>query len=166
MATTPSPGRHDPSRNPLAGEPSADPTPMGSMQDPLPPVDRAGYRTSDDNDVNLRDDRVSSRTTAGAGRGFATTFIIAAAVLVVAFLVALYFGSSGTNVATNPADVDVPVAGSTPDATESTGTTASGSGTAGSTDPNAVDTTGSTTTPPASGTETGTGTGTTAPANP
>jgi hypothetical protein len=138
---------------------------MGSMQDPLPPEDRAGYRTSDDNDVNIADNRTTTRAPA-AGRGFATTFIIAAAVLVVAFLVAVYFGSTGTNEATGPTGVDVPVAGSTPDATESTGTTASGSGTAGSTDPNAVDTTGSTTTPPAAGTETGIGTGTTAPASP
>jgi hypothetical protein len=105
--------------------------PLNPMQEPLGSMDRPVPRTSDDNDVNLASDGVGRRagnldrtdTAAARGRGFTTTFAIVAAVLVAAFLVALYLGSNRFN------DTQAPVADTTP------GTAPSG------------DTTGSTTTP-------------------
>ena len=128
--------------------------PVGPMGDPIP-------RTSDDNDVNIASNGVGRRagnlgrtdTAAARGRGFTTTFAIVAAILVAAFLVALYLGSSRYNTATSPSDSQAPVADTTPG-------TAPGGDTTGSTTPaepqdNAP-----------AGTGTGTGTGTTPPANP
>ena len=154
MATSPGSRRSD-TRNTVSGDP--DPTPLNPMQEPLGSMERPISRTSDDNDVNLSSD--GTRRTAGnlgttgkrgRGRGFTTTFAIIAAVLVAAFLIALYLGSDRTNEATAPTTTPPPVA-------EAPATT--------------DDTTGSTTTAPsqesapATGT-TGTGSGTTAPASP
>jgi hypothetical protein len=99
------------------------------MQEPLDPMDRPISRTSDDNDVNLA--HTESARTANAmdrrsGRGFTTTFAIVAAVLLAAFLVALYLGAERTNTATAPSDNVPPVADTAPatpdDATGSTTT--------------------------------------------
>jgi hypothetical protein len=153
MAMSPGSRRRD---NRTSGDQPQDPAPLGAMQEPLGSMDRPIPRTSDDNDVNLGSNGTgrstgnlgSTSTPSDRGRGFTTTFAIIAAVLVVAFLVALFLGADGTNQATAPTDTQAPVADSAP----------------GSTD----DTTGSTTptqpqeTAPAGG---GTGTGT-APANP
>ena len=82
-----------------------DPAPLSAMQEPLGSMDRPIPRTSDDNDVNIS----SSGTGRSAGNlgthrpstraraaGFTTTFAIIAAVLVAAFLIALYVGSDRT----------------------------------------------------------------------
>jgi YD repeat-containing protein len=125
------------------------------MQEPLDPMDRPISRTSDDNDVNLSYTE-AGRTTATdrrSGRGFTTTFAIVAAVLLAAFLVALYLGAEGTNTATVPSDTVPPVADTAPatpdDATGSTTTV----------QPTEPDTAEPADTPPAPG-------GTTAPVNP
>jgi hypothetical protein len=154
MAMSPGSRQRD-TRTASGGQPE-DPA-LNPMQEPLGSTDRPVPRTSDDNDVNLaREGTGYISTTRSAardpGRGFTTTFAIVAAVLVAAFLVALYFGSERSDLATAP-DAQPPVADTAP------GT--------------ADDTTGSTTTPaapqesaPATGGGTGTGGGTTAPANP
>lgn len=156
MAMSPSSKGRD-NRTTVAGEHPDDTAPLGAMQEPLGSVERPFPRTSDDNDVNLSSSDRTGRTytsgpvTRDRGRGFTTTFAIVAAVLLAAFLVALYMGADRTNEATAPTTTQAPVADSAP------GT--------------ADDTTGSTTpaepqnTAPETG-NTGTGTGTTAPANP
>lgn len=161
MVTSPGSRRRD-NRTTASGEPLQDPAPLGAMQEPLGSMDRPISRTSDDNDVNINESGTGRSagnlgTTGRArdtGRGFTTTFAIIAAVLVVAFLIALYVGSDRRmNEAST--GTQAPVAETTPTAPD--------------------DTTGSTTTPtqpqqtaPAegSGTGTGTGAGSTAPANP
>lgn len=162
MATTPGSKRRDP-RSTVSGELPPDPETLGTMQEPLGSTERPVYRTSDMNDLNISDNGTGRTagnlgTTGRAerrGRGFTTTFAIVAAVLVAAFLVALYFGADrSVNEATAPTGTEAPVAETAPgtnnDATSST-TPAPSQESA-----------------PATGnTETGTtGTGTTAPANP
>ncbi len=143
-------------RGPTTGNEPHDPA-LNPMQEPLGSMDRPIPRACDNNDVNLAGDgtRGTSYTSATTSRGdtrsrsFTTTFAIVAAVLVAAFLVALYLGSEGRNQATAPTGTQAPVADSAP------GT--------------ADDTTGSTTPaqPPQDGyTGTGTGGNTTAPVNP
>ena len=166
MATTPGSKRRD-TRTTSSGELPPDPETLGTMQEPLGSMDRPVHRTSDMNDLNISNNGASRTagnlgTTGSAerrGRGFTATFAIVAAILVAAFLVALYFGAGrSTNEASAPSGTQAPVAetapGSTTDTTGSTSTapsqeTAPATGTTG---------TGSTTG--------GTGTGTTAPANP
>jgi hypothetical protein len=126
------------------------------MQEPLGSMDRPVSRTSDDNDVNLgRSPGTVSGVSRDRGRGFTTTFAIIAAVLVAAFLVALFLGADRTNEATAPIDTQPPVAEIAPGTADDT---------TGSTSPaqpqDAAPATGGT------GTGTGTGGGTTAPANP
>ena len=151
MALSPGSRRRDTT---TSGDQPRDPA-LDPMQEPIGSMDRPISRTSDDNDVNLGTSTSSRSYGTGAsrerGRGLTTTFAIVAAVLVAAFLVALYLGSDRGNQATAPIDTQAPVADTAP------GT--------------ADDTTGSTTTPaapqdaaPAEGT--GTGGGSTAPANP
>lgn len=156
MAISPGPRRRD---TRTTGTGSEDPSPMGTMQEPVDTTDPRTPRTSDETDLNLNREGTHRRTgnlgtaySARDGRSFTTTFVIAAVVLVVAFIVALYLGNSRTNVATNPVP-QAPVADTSP-------------GTAGGSN----DTTGSTTTPQQQQTAPGTGdagtSGTTAPANP
>lgn len=156
MAISPGSRRRD-TRTTATG--SEDPAPLTNMQEPLDPSERPIHRTSDDNDVNLNREGThreagNLRTTYSTrnGRSFTTTFVIAAIVLVAAFLVALYLGSTRTNVATNPTP-QAPVADTSPNAPSTTN-----------------DATGSTTTPQPQQTAPGTGDagsgGSTAPANP
>lgn len=132
--------------------------PLGTRQDPTDPLERPLPRTGSESDLNLSRDGTTRRTGSPAsayaardGRSFTTTFVIAAIVLVAAFLIALYVGSSRTNVATNP--VNPPVAETVPSPAAPPS-----------------DATGSTTTPqqtaPGTGDAGSGGTGTTAPANP
>jgi len=155
MATTPGSRRRD---TDITGD---DRSTLNPMQQPLGSMDLPGSRTADNNEVNMRPGETvrgtgnlgvnAARTTTAArtGRGFTGTFLVVAVVLVAAFLIALYFGNSHTNIATGNGTGQAPIANST----------------SGST----TDTTGSTTVPvqpiaPAgSGTTTG---GTTAPSNP
>jgi hypothetical protein len=132
MAMSPDPRRRD-TRNTPPGEQPRDPAPLGNMQEPLGTTGRPVSRTSDDNDVNLANTRTGrtngiTGTTDGAdrraGRGFTTTFAVIAAVLLAAFLVALYLGAEGTNLVTAPTEPVAPVADAPPatpgDATGST----------------------------------------------
>lgn len=162
MATTPGSKRRD-TRTTASGDLPPDPETLGTMQEPLGSMDRPVHRTSDMNDLNISDNGAGRTagnlgTTGSAerrGRGFTATFAIVAAILVAAFLVALYFGADrSTNEASAPSGTQAPVAETAPGST--------------------TDTTGSTSAPsqetaPATGTGSttgGTGTGTTAPANP
>ncbi|MCA3572575.1 MAG: hypothetical protein IOC86_01570 [Aestuariivirga sp.] len=134
MAMSPGSRRPDAPLNPAEGNPMQEP--LGSMDRPIP-------RTSDDNDMNLASNGAGRRAgnlgrtgSAGArGRGFTTTFAVVAAILVAAFLVALYLGSERYNQATAPSDSQAPVADTTPgaapagDTTGSTTPAAPGSGT-------------------------------------
>ena len=125
MAITPGSQRRD-TQTTLPGDQPGYQSPLGAMQEPLDPMDRPISRTSDDNDVNLTHTE-TGRTTAmdqRTGRGFTTMFAIVAAVLLAAFLVALYLGAEGTNTATAPSGTVPPVADTapaTPD--DATGTT-------------------------------------------
>lgn len=175
-SSTPGPGSRrrpefseDEDRTPLTGASSA---PLTSMQEPLGSMDRPAPRRSDDNDLNLASDGTTRRagnlgrtdtpgTAAPArnSRSFTTTFVIAAIVLVAAFLIAMWIGNNRSDVATGPASTQAPVAdtttpGTTSDTTGSTTApapqTAPGTGDAGGT-----------------GSTTGTGSGAgTAPATP
>lgn len=146
MAISPGSRRRD-TRTAASG--SETPSPLTNMQEPLDEPERTVSRTSDDNDLNLNREgthrhagNLDTTYTARDGRNFTTTFVIAAIVLVAAFLVALYLGSNRSNVATNPAP-QAPVAQTAPgaaggsnDATGSTTTprpqqTAPGTGDAG-----------------------------------
>ena len=99
MAMSPGPRR----RGTTSGDRPEDQTteaPLTPMQEPLGSMDRPVPRTSDDNDVNIASNGVGRRAgnldrtgTAPRGGGFTTTFVIVAAILVAAFLVALYLGS-------------------------------------------------------------------------
>lgn len=160
MAMSPGSRRPD-KRTTVSGDEPQDTAPLNPMQEPLGSMDRPIPRTSDDNDVNLN----SSGTHRAAGNlgrtgtpdrgrgGFTTTFAIIAAILVVAFLVALYMNSDRTNVATTPPATTNDTTGSTtpaePPATQPN---------------NTAPATGDTGT--GSGTGSGAGGGTTAPANP
>lgn len=158
MATTPGSRR----RSDITGD---DRDPLTPMQEPLGSMDNPGSRTSNINEVNLPPGETVRRTgafgtanqpasTARNGRSFGTTFAIAAVVLLVAFLVAMYLGNNRSDVATTNG-TQSPIAD----------TTNGGNGS---------DTTGSTTTAPSQQTAPGTGdaggsagTGTTTPpANP
>jgi len=158
MATTPGSRRGE--RTPgLEGE-TPNPAPLNPMQEPLGSYETSTTRTSDANDVNIRNTGTGrsagnfgmARSSDRRGRGFGATFAIVAAVLLAAFLVALYMGATGSNVATGPGSTEAPVAQSTPGNTGNTG--------------NPSDTTGSTTpaapsqeeAPAAGGNATGTGT--------
>lgn len=165
MATTPGSRRRE-TRTDLTGD---DRDPLNPMQEPLGSMDRPGPRTSDINDVNLPPGETVRRTgnlgtTASprastaerSGRSFTATFAIAAVVLLVAFLVALYLGNNRNEFATGTGSTQAPVANT------DNGTTPG-------------DTTGSTTTPPqqtapgtgdANSTTGGTTGATTPPANP
>jgi hypothetical protein len=153
---TMSPGSRRRDTRTVPGDQPQDPASLDPMQEPLGSMEWPISRTSDGNDVNLATGRTTdTRNTVmrDRGRGFTTTFAIVAAVLVAAFLVALYLGSDRMNQATAPVDSQAPVADSAPGTTN--------------------DTTGSTTAPaepqetaPAPATGTNTGGGTTAPANP
>jgi hypothetical protein len=149
------------------GEQSQDQTPdapLNPMQEPLGSMDRPIPRTSDDNDVNLASNGVGRRagnlgrtgTAAERGRGFTSTFAIVAAILVAAFLVALYLGSSRFN------DTQPPVADTTPGNAPSGDTTGSTTPAV----PPAGDGAGNTGTGDTGTGNTGTGTGTTPPATP
>jgi hypothetical protein len=82
--------------------------PLGSMQRPVDPIDERR------DDVNIRNPVPEARR---VDRGFTGTFAIAAIVLLVAFLVALYLGMSGNDVATTtPAD-QAPVTETQPETT-------------------------------------------------
>ena len=82
---------------------------LDPMQEPIDSLDRPGYRTSDDNDVNL-DSTGTHRVAGNLGTtgtperrgGFTATFAIIAAELLIAFLVAIWFGAERSNVATAP----------------------------------------------------------------
>jgi len=139
MATTPGSRRRD-TRLDITGDDRDNLTPM---QEPLGSMDNPGSRTASINEVNLPPGETVRRTgnlgtsnipgsstpaSARSGRSFTATFAIAAIVLLVAFLIALYLGSNRSNMATAPS-TQAPVADTT------TGTT------------NNNDTTGSTTTP-------------------
>lgn len=177
MATTPG-TRPRGTRTDIGGNEDRDT--LNTMQEPLGSMDRPGSRTSDINEVNLppgetvrrtgnlgmSNDPVASTTTARTGRSFTSTFAIAAVVLLVAFLIAIYLGSNRNDVATT-GGMQAPVAdtdtGTTGDTTGSTTApsqqTAPGTGDAGG---NTAGSTGE-----AGGTTGGTGTTTpTAPANP
>ena len=158
MATTPGSRRRD-TRTDITGDERDTLTPI---QEPLGSLDRPRSSTSDVNDVNLASGETVRRTgnlgTANAqrastadrgGRSFTATFAIAAVVLLVAFLIALYLGNNSRDVATTGGNQS-PIAD----------TTNGG---------NANDTTGSTTTPPQQNAPAGGTTGgsnTTPPANP
>jgi len=156
MATTPGSKRRD-TRTTTSGELPPDPETLGTMQEPLGSTERPIHRTSDMNDLNISDTGTgrtagnlhTTGTTERRGRGFTATFAIVAAVLVAAFLIALYFGADrNVNEASAPSGTEAPVADTAP---------------GGSTD-----TTGSTSTAPSqeSAPATGTTGTTTAPANP
>ena len=127
--------------------------PLATRGEPLGAIDRPVAMTDPNGDsINTR-----STIPPHTGRGFTTTFAIAAVVLLVAFLIALYLGSQGTDTTTStgttaPVTETVPaVPNTTTGSTDTTGVTPA---------PGATDTTG---TAPATGT-TGTGTtGTTTP---
>ncbi len=154
MATTPGSRQRD---TDTTGD---DRSTLNPMQQPLGSMDLPGSRTVDTNAVDMRPGETvrgtgnlgstSARTVAArSGRGFTGTFLVVAVVLVAAFLIALNFGNTHTNLATGNGAGQAPIANSS----------------GGSSD----DTTGSTTLPvqptaPAgSGTTTG---GSTAPSNP
>jgi hypothetical protein len=125
MAITPGSRRRD---TQSTGDQPRDTVPLGTMHEPMDPMGRPISRTGDDNDVNLTSTE-SGRPAAmdrRSGRGFTATFAIVAAVLLAAFLVALYLGAGGTNTATAPRDSVPPVADTAPanpdDATGSTTT--------------------------------------------
>lgn len=120
---SPDPRTRDPrwrdDRTIASGSQPQDPASLGAMQEPLGAMDHPIPRTSDDNDINLGSGS-TGRTYPGTsnpreqGRGFTTTFAVLAAVLLVAFLVALYMGAEGTNQATAPMIPPAPVADSAP----------------------------------------------------
>jgi hypothetical protein len=150
MATTPGSRRRE-TRTDITGE---DRNTLSNMQQPLGSMDTPGSSTSDVNEVNLGPTETARRTgNLGAtntsrgvtpdrsGRSFTATFAIVAAVMVVAFLLALYLGNNRSDVATAPATTQAPVAatgtGTTDDTTGSTSMpstqTAPGSGAASDT---------------------------------
>lgn len=140
MAMTPGSRRRD-TRTTVSGEEPQDTAPLNPMQEPLGSMDRPTPRTSDDNDLNISTNG-AGRSAGNLGRtgttergrsGFATTFAIVAAILVVAFLVALYVNSDRANVATTP----------------STSSDTTGSTTPATPPATAPDTTGGSTTAPA-----------------
>jgi hypothetical protein len=148
-----SPGSRGRDNRTASGDPPRDEAPLGAMQEPLGSTERPVSRTSDENDVNLGTRTTTSRTgTVDRGRGFTTTFAIVAVVLLAAFLVALYLGSNGTNEATAPTGTQAPVAETSPATPDET---------TGSTTPATPQDA-----PATGGSGTGTGGGTTAPANP
>lgn len=155
MATTPGSRRRETS--------GSDRDTLNPMQEPIGSMDNPGSRTSDINEVNLPPGETvrrtgnlgstnSPRASTGRSRSFTTTLLIAAAVLLAAFLVAIYLGNNRSDIATGGGDTQAPIADNE-----------NGAGS---------DATGSTTPPPqqtAPGTgdaDTTTGTGTTPPANP
>ena len=164
MAMSPGSRRRD---NRTTDDPQ-DPASLNPMQEPLGSMDRPISRTSDDNDLNISSNG-TGRTAGNLGRtgtvdnrrsssGFMTTFAIIAAILVAAFLIALYVNSDRTNVATTPSttgDTTGSTTPATPPAT--TQDTAPATGDTGNT---------GTGTDTDTGTGTGTGSGTTPPANP
>ena len=85
---------------------AASSSPLTNLQEPLGSMERPAPRSSE-NDLNIpRDGRRERVDLASAGRGsrsFTATFAIAAAVLLAAFLIALWLGSNRTDVATAPA---------------------------------------------------------------
>lgn len=141
MAMTPGSRRRD-TRTTVSGEEPQDTAPLNPMQEPLGSMDRPTPRTSDDNDLNISTNG-AGRSAGNLGRtgttergrsGFATTFAIVAAILVVAFLVALYVNSDRANVATTPStssDTTGSTTPATPPATapDTTGDTATGGST-------------------------------------
>lgn len=113
MATTPGSRRRD-LRGDVTGDDRdpLDPSTLLPMQEPVGSMDNPGSRTSSINEVNLPPGETVRRTgnlgaadqpaatTAREGRSFTATFAIAAVVLLVAFLVAMYMGSNRSDVAT------------------------------------------------------------------
>ena len=118
MALTPVSRRRD-NRTTVSDDPTQDQAPLGNMQEPLGSMDRPISRTSDNNDVNISSSG-TGRTTGNLGttpdraRGFGATFAIIAAVLVAAFLIALYLGNNRTNTASAPGTTQAPVAETSP----------------------------------------------------
>lgn len=154
MATTPGPRRRE-TRTDVTGD---DRVTVNPMQVPPGSMDRPGLRTNDINESNLPPgDKVGPSGNRGTaprnpsvergGRSFSATFVIAGAVLVAAFLIALYIGNNQSDVATINS-TQSPIA----DTTNSDRT---------------IDTTGSTSTPlPQTPPGTSDAGNTTAPANP
>lgn len=129
MATTPG-TRRRPTGTVTAGD---DRDLIDPMQEPLGSMDRPAPRLDD---LNLTPSGTVRRpgepgyaAPPRAGGSATSTFAIVAAILVAAFLVALYLGNNRSKVATGPGTTQAPIADST-------------GGTTGN------DTTGSTTTPP------------------
>ncbi len=167
MAITPG-SRQRGTRTDITGNEDRDT--LNTMQEPLGSMDRPGPRSSDINELNLPPGETVRRTgnlgtasdpaattttgrSARSGRSFTATFAIAAAVLLAAFLIAIYMGSNRSDIATT-GGMQAPVAdsatGTSGDTTGSTTApsqqqTAPGAGDAGG---NATGGTG-TTTPPA-----------------
>lgn len=158
MAMSPGSRRRD-TRSTVSGDDPQDTAPLNPMQEPLGSMDRPIPRTSDDNDVNISSNgagrtvgNLGRTSTADRGRGgFTTTFAIIAAILVVAFLVALYMNSDRTNFATTPSTTEETTGSTTPaeppaaapnntaPATEETGTGGgAGTGSGGGTTPPAT----------------------------
>ena len=114
--------------------------PLGSMERPVPnsteSVDGPGFR-----DPSLRETSVPAST----GRGFTTTFALAAVVLLVAFMVALYLGSNGSDVTNTATDTTAPITETAPvvpgngDSTDTTGSTTVAPDGAGTTTPPVVE---------------------------
>lgn len=135
MATNPARNtRRDPQTGRVTSDMEAE-VPLGGMQEPLgtmdSPVDSVTGRREN---VNMRDTSIAPRS----GRGFGATFAIAAAVLLVAFLVALYLGMSGPD---NTSAPDTDAQSSTSETTPGASNQATGSDTT-TTPPAPTDTTG------------------------
>ena len=121
--------------------------PLGAMQEPLGSMERPVLDTAETvdgpayRDPSLRETSVPART----DRGFTTTFALAAVVLLVAFMVALYLGSSGSDVTTTATDTTAPVTETAPaipgngDSTDTTGSTTVAPDGTGTTSPPVVE---------------------------
>lgn len=147
MATTPARNtRRDPQTGRVTTDMEAE-VPLGGMQEPMGTMDRPVDPTIERrDDLNIRNTSMAPRSE----RGFGTTFAIAAAVLLVAFLVALYLGMSGPD---NTSAPDISGQSSIPETTPSAGNQTTGSDTTTTTLPVQTETTGQTPT-----LDTGTGT--------
>jgi cytoskeletal protein RodZ len=148
-------------------------TTMGSMQEPISSLDRPitdSDPVTENRTGRIGDDTVTPRT----DRGFTTTFAVAAVVLLIAFMIALYLGTRGSDdvANTNSTTPQTPVtesAPTTPGNGDQSNTPSTTTGSNSTTPPasDSTSTTGSTTpapdttapaTPPSTAPATGSGT--------
>jgi hypothetical protein len=115
---TTSPIRNTRRDTPVGRPPSEAEAEIRGMEEPAVTMDRSTDPPGDRHESTTI--RNTTRTTAGGDRGFGTTFAIAAVVLLVAFLIALYFGMSVPDSSTTsnaPPDTQTPVTETVPEAT-------------------------------------------------